>query len=462
MRLVIIGGGAAGMSAAAQARRTDPGLEIVVLEQSEHVSTGLCGLPYFVAGLIRDASQLVAHTPEYFRQERRIDVRTGHRVEAVNASSRTVTGNIVSSRTATGNSGGGPFELRYDRLVVATGAKPVPLDVPGADRENVFYLRTVADGIRLRASLEQGTARRAAVIGGGFIGVELAEALRRWKLDVTVIEQGGRLLPAFDPWISDLVAQELRAQGVTVLTNHTVAGLESGAVQTRQGGPVAADLTVVAVGSRPDLDLLKRARPELGRTGALAVSRQLQTSLPFVWAAGDCAESRSAVTGRAAHVPLGTVANLAGRVAGEAAAGRRTEALPLAGTYLLQVFDLAVARTGLSEAEARAHGFAPVTAGVSGPVNVPVLYGTAGDVPAFEVRLTADARTGRLLGAQLAGHRDGARRIDVAAALLTRGALVRDAAGLDLGYTPPLGVARDPLVQAAQRLLSELDVSGRR
>jgi CoA-dependent NAD(P)H sulfur oxidoreductase len=446
VRLVIIGGGAAGMSAATQARRVNPGLEILVLEQSETVSAGLCGLPYFVAGRIADVRSLIAHTPDYFRQERRIDVRTRHRVEQVNASARRVSGQAP----------GGPFELAYDRLVVATGATTVKLDVPGADLPHVFYLRTLADGIRLRAVLEGRQARRAVVIGGGFIGLELAEALRQWDLAVTVLEKGDRLLPAFDPWVAALAAQELEQHGVRLLTRHSVTGVETGAVQTKESGPLAADLVAVAIGSRPDLAPVLTARADVGRTGALTVSRQLQTSLPSVWAAGDCAETACAVTGRWWHVPLGTVANLAGQVAGEAAAGRRTQAQPLAGTYLLQLFGLAVARTGLSEAEALAAGFAPVTAGESGPIHVPSLHTGPGEAPSFTVHLTADRRTGRILGAQLAGDPQGARRIDVAAALLARGATVREAAGLDLGYTPPLGVARDPLVRAAQRLAFEL------
>lgn len=454
MRLVIIGGGAAGMSAAAQARRRDPGLDIVVLEQSGDVSTGLCGLPYFIAGLISDIRSLVAHTPQYFRSERRIDVRTEHRVEAVHPSARMVAGRCA----------GAPFELKYDRLIIATGATPVPLDVPGANGPNVFYLRTLSDGLRLRAFLAEGTARRAVVIGGGYIGVELAEALRRRNLEVVLLERGDRVLPAFDPWISERAIGELGAQGISVLTNQAVAGIQPGAVHTRNGAEIPADLVTVAVGNQPALEVLggpkARAAAEVGRTGALAVGRQLQSSLPNVWAAGDCAESRSAVSGRAIHVPLGSVANLMGRVAGDAAAGHRMEAKPLAGTYLLQVFDLAVARTGLSEAEARAGGFHPITVGATGPVRLPAL--APAETQQFEVRLTADGRTGRLLGAQLAGHRDAARRIDVAAALLTRGATVSDAAGLDLGYTPPLGVARDPLIQAAQRLLTEFDGPGRR
>lgn len=442
------------MSAATQARRVDPGPEIVVLEQSSDVSAGLCGLPYFVAGRIRNVRSLITYTPDYFRQERRIDVRTGHRVDAVHASARAVVGRHA----------GGSFELKYDRLVLATGARPVPLAVPGADSPHVFYLRTLADGVRLRAFLEERTARRAVVVGGGFIGLEAAEALRHWDLDVTVLERGARLLPAFDPWVAERAARELAAQGIRVLTGQSVTGVEAGAVYTQEAGPIPADLVVVAIGNQPDLEALRPARAEVGRSGALAVSRQLQTSLPVVWAAGDCVEQRSAVTGRPIHVPLGTTANLTGAVAGEAAAGRRAEARPLAGTYLLQLFDLAVARTGLSEAEAKAQGFSPVTAAGSGPISVLAAHEApgAGGTPGFEVRLTADARTGRLLGAQLAGHRDGARRIDVVAALLTQGASARDAAGLDLGYTPPLGIARDPLVRAAQRLQADIAGSERR
>lgn len=447
MRLVIVGGGAGGMSAATQARRIDPGLEILVLEQSADVSVGLCGLPHFVADRVRDARSLVVRTPDYFRRERRIDVRTMHRVEAIHSGQRVVTGHDLQT--------GSPFEVKYDRLVFSTGAQPTPLNLPGATLSHVFYIRTLEDGIRLKAFLERRTARTAAVIGGGYIGLELAEALHRWNLRVTVIESGERLLRPFDPWVSHLVENELSAHGVGVKTAQTVLGIEPGAVQTRESGPVAADLVVIAVGNRPAVELLPNA--ERGRSGALTVTRQMQTSLPAVWAAGDCAESRSAVTGRPFHVPLGSVANLHGRVAGQAAAGRRIEAAPLAGTFLLQVFELALGRAGLSEAEAREHGFIPIAAAVGGPARSSIFGGHE----EFRVRLVADARTGRLLGGQMAGHREAARRIDTVAALVVGAATVQGMAGLDLGYTPPLGTARDPLVQAAQHIALELDQRGR-
>lgn len=454
MRLVIIGGGAGGMSAAAAARRAEPKVEIVVLEQTTDVSVGLCGLPYFVSGQIHDPRALIVHTPEYFRSERGIDVRTRHRVEAVQPGQRHLAGRHVDT--------GEPFELTYDRLIVATGARPLQLGIPGEELPHVFHLRTLEDAIRLRGALERQTARTAAVVGGGFIGLELAEALRHWGLQVTVIEAAARPLSAFDPWVSQYVARELDKHEVKVQTSARLGAIATGELHLasgeRAGASLPADLVVVAAGNRPALDILGPARAELGRSGALSTSRQMRTSLPSVWAAGDCADSRHSVTGKPFHIPLGTVANLHGRVAGAAAAGARMESQPLAGTYLLQLFDLTVARTGLSEAEAVAAGFQPVAAAVSGPVHVPALP----DAGVFEIGLLADARSGKLLGAQLVGHRDAARRIDTVAALLVRGGTALEAAGLDLGYTPPLSVARDPLVLAAQRLTAKIDRLGRR
>lgn len=443
MRLVIIGGGAGGMSAAAHARRADPALEITVLEQTEDVSFGLCGLPYFVADVVHDIRALVTYPPEYFRTERRIDVRTLHRAEAIQSGARMVAGRDLRT--------GEPFELKYDRLILGTGATPRLLGVPGEQLPHVFTLRTLADGVRLKAFLAQRTARRAVIVGGGYIGLELAEALAHWSLPATVLEAGERLLPSFDPTFAAFAEAELARYSIQCRYGQAVTAIEPGAVQTT-GGPVPADLVIVAVGNRPEAGLLRQTGVELGRSGALAVGRQMQTSLPSVWAAGDCAESKSAVTGRPFHLPLGSVANLHGRIAGEAAAGRRAESQPLAGTQLLQLFGLALARTGLTEQEARAAGFAPVAAEVGGKVAAHI-FADGGE---FRVKLVADGRTGRLLGAQIAGHRDGARRIDVVAALLAKGGSIADAAGLDLGYTPPLGVARDPLVLAAQRLAGEI------
>ncbi|MHB9144775.1 MAG: FAD-dependent oxidoreductase [Symbiobacteriia bacterium] len=440
---MVIGGGAAGMSAAAQARRVAPDLEIVVLEQSAEVSVGLCGLPYFVGGTVSDPRSLVVHSPEYFRRERRMDVRTLHRVESLAAGARTLTGRNLQT--------GEPFELRYDHLVLATGARAARLGVDGERQPHVFFLRTLEDGVRLRAFLEQRTARRAVVLGGGFIGLELAEALHRWRISVTVVDAAARLAAGFDPSVSELVTRELDAHGIGTRLGERVLGLGPDAVVTT-GGSIPADLVVVAVGNQANLDLVKSGGAEVGRTGALTVSRRMQTSLPAVWAAGDCAESRSAVSGRPIHLPLGSVANLHGRAAGSAAAGRAVESVSLAGTQLLEVFDLALARTGLNEEQAVRAGFAPVAAEVGGPVRAPIF----GDVPSFSVRLLADARSGRLLGGQIAGHRDAARRIDAIAALLISGAGLREAAGQDFGYTPPLGTARDPVGQAAQRLLEVL------
>ena len=450
MRLVIIGGGAGGMSAAAQARRADPKLEIVVLEKSAEVSVGLCGLPYFVGDQVQDPRKLITHTPAYFRQERNIDVRIHHRVERIHQGQRVVAGSCLAS--------GEPFEVKYDRLVYATGAGPARLDVPGANLPHVFVLRTLADGIRLKARLAERTDRRAVVIGAGYIGLEVAEALRHWGLSVTVVEARERPLVAFDPWVGSVAADLLTAHGVTLQLGQMVTRIEPGAVVTREAGNLAADLVVVAVGNDPDVALLHAAGAEVGRSGALVVGRQMQTNLPSVWAAGDCAESRFAVTGRGIHVPLGSVANLHGRVAGDAAAGRRGEATPVAATHLLKLFELGLARAGLSEQEARRLGFEPVSAEVAGPVRAQIFGG--GEM--LRVRLTADARTGHLLGGQVVGPGDAARRIDVVATLLVSGATVGQAAGLDLGYTPPLGVARDPLGQAAQRLLAELERVGRR
>lgn len=450
MRLVIIGGGAGGMSAAAQARRADPKLEIVVLEQSGEVSVGLCGLPYFVGDQVQDSRKLITHTPEYFRRERDIDVRIHHRVERIHQGQRVAAGRCLTS--------GEPFELKFDRLVYATGAEASRLGVPGEDLPHVFVLRTLADGIRLKARLAERVDRRAVVVGAGYIGLEVAEALRHWDLAVAVVEARDRPLTAFDPWVSSVAADLLATHGVELRLGQRVAGIEPGAVITREAGSIPADLVVVAVGNVPAVGLLRSTGAEVARSGALVVGRQMQTSLPAVWAAGDCAESRFVVTGRGAHVPLGSVANLHGRVAGDAAAGRRSEATPVAGTHLLQLFDLGLARAGLNEDEARRLGFEPVSAEVSGPVRAQIF----GGAETLRVRLTADARTGRLLGGQVVGPGDASRRIDVVATLLVGAATVGQAAGLDLGYTPPLGVARDPLVQAAQRLQAELDRAGRR
>ena len=305
MPLVVIGGIAAGLSAAARARRIDPRLEIVVLEQGSAVSYGACGLPYFVEGRVREAGDLVVHTAGYFRQERRIDVRTGARVTAISHPRREVT---LDSGA----------RVAYDKLVIATGARPDTSGIPGAGQPHVFTLHTLDDAVRMRAFLRERQPRRAVVVGGGYIGVEAADALRRNGLEATLLERSRHLLLRGDAAFTDAVRKQLEKHGVEVRCDTAVDSIEAGAVNG-----VACDMVVVAAGFRPNVELAAEAGIRIGRSGAIATDDRMETSLRGVFAAGDCAEVNHLVTGRPAYIPLGTTANKCGRVAGANAAGGR-------------------------------------------------------------------------------------------------------------------------------------------
>ena len=433
MALVVIGGVAAGLSAAARARRIDPNLEIVVLEKGPVISYGACSLPYFVEGRIRDAAQLIVYTPEYFRKERRIDVRTGSRVVSISHPRREVT--LESGA-----------RVRYDRLVVATGARCDTSGIAGADQPHVFTLHTIDDAQRMRRFLEEKRPRRAAVIGAGYIGVEAADALRRNGLRVTVLERSPHALLRDEPWITAAVRQQLEDHGVELRCG---AGIS--AIGPDRVADVPCDMVVVSAGFRPNVEMAAAAGVEIGRSGAIRTSEHMETNLTGVYAAGDCAEVMHMVTGRPTYIPLGTTANKAGRVAGANAAGGRERFPGIVGTSIVSIFSSAFATTGLSVEHARREGFSPVAARIEALSRPRAFQGRK-----TTVELVADRATRRLLGGTVIGEQDAAGRIDVIATALQARLRVDEFEHLDLAYSPPFAPTWDPLLIAAQQLLKEL------
>jgi len=431
--LVVIGGVAAGLSAAARARRIDPRLEIVVLEQGPVISYGACGLPYLLEGRVRDPRQLIVYTPEYFRKERNIEVRTGARVIGISHPRREVTLH-------------GGERVRYERLVIATGARSFAPRIAGADRSHVFALRTLDDAQRIRAFLGERRPRRAAVIGAGYIGLEAADALRRNGLDVTVLERSANVLLREDPHFTAAVRAQLHQHGVELRTGAEVTAIEAGQV-----AGVPCDLVILAAGVKPNTELAAEAGIEIGRSGAIRADDRLETSLRGVYAAGDCAEVCHLVTGRPAWIPLGTTANKTGRVAGANAAGGRERFAGIAGTSILAIFGMGFASTGLSVAQARAEGFSPVAARIEALDRPRYFRGKTATV-----ELVADRATGRLLGGSVIGEEGTAGRVNVIAAALHSRLRVEDFEQLDLAYSPPFSPVWDPLLIAAQQLAKEL------
>lgn len=430
-RLVVIGGGAAGMSAASAARRADPDLDVTVLEEGPYPSYGVCGIPYFLGGVVADAASLIAHPVEEYTVRRRIDLRLGVHVAQVDVKRRQV---------VTGDG-----DLAYDALILATGAAPIVPDVPGVDHPRVVVVRRLEDAEALRAELPR--VRRAVVVGAGYVGLEVAEALVSRGVAVTVADRLPRVLATVDPELAGDVADEVARHADLALDAPLRAITAAGdALRVCLGdATVETDLVVLALGVRPATSLLAAAGAELMAPGAVVVDDQQRASLPGVWAAGDCATARHQVTGRPAYVPLGPVANKAGRVAGTVAAGGQAAAPTIAGTAVTKVFDLTVAHTGLTLAAALDAGFDAVATDLTSRSRAKYYPGSA----PLRTRLV-HTRDGRLLGGQLVGADGAAKRVDVLATALYARLGVDDLAALDLAYAPPYAPVYDPVTQVAQ------------
>lgn len=418
------------MSAASAARRTNPGLDIVVLEATAHVAYGLCGLPYYLSGVVGSADDLFAYPMERFTQDRRIDVRTAAVATELDSTERRVAFR-QSGRT---------HRLSYSSVVVTAGAAPIPLVVPAVAADRTFTVRTLNEAIALRRLLDAGMVRSALVVGAGYIGLEMAEALAARGCSVTVVERLGQVLPNLDPEPAAVVEEHVRQR----------VDLRLGADATSADLP-GFDLAVVSVGVRPVATLAGDAGAETGPAGALVVDAGMRTSLPGVWAAGDCVAPLHRVTGQPAYVPLGTTANKTGRVAGTVAAGGSARFDGIVGTAVVKVFDLEVARTGLTLAEGRAAGLPALATDVVHRSRAKYYPGGS----ALHVRLV-HGRAGRLLGAQMVGGEGAALRIDVLATALHAGMTVSELASLDLAYAPPYSPVYDPILFAAEAAVRQM------
>src|SRR5215212_4127651 len=347
MRLVILGGVAAGTKAASRARRLDPQMEITVYQEEPEPSISECGLPYLLSGVVEERDDLVARTPEKFAQKD-IDVLVRHRVEKIDASAKKL---IVHDLNA-----GKTFEDAYDRLVVATGAQAVLPSIPGVDLEGVLELRFLTDADRIRSYVEKYSPEKATIVGGGYIGLEVAENLCGLGMEVSLIEGEDRVALDYGPEVSEKVEAELASHGVNIFTGEKVDVFTGeGCVRgVKFGGTeLATDLVIVGVGIKPDVELVSEAGAEIGTTDAILVNKHMKTSIPDVWAAGDCVETTDLTSGEPSWIPLGDTANQMGRVAGtNAATGEDTLEFPgTLGTGIFKVFDLGVGKTGLSEQE---------------------------------------------------------------------------------------------------------------
>jgi NADPH-dependent 2,4-dienoyl-CoA reductase/sulfur reductase-like enzyme len=451
--IVVIGGVAAGTSAASQAKRKKPDAEVILLERGSDVSYGACGIPYNLQEPRRPLEDLVAVTAERFRSERKIDLRLRHEVLAIETDARRVRVRDLAQ--------GQEYALEYDELIISTGARATPLNVPGHDLPGVFLLRELSDGADIKRYLAEHQPRSAIIVGGGYIGMEMAETLRARGLSVRVLEKSTNVVPGFDPQLVQLVRDELVQHEVAVESGLELkaieTGKEPGALSIRTDrATFAADLVLIATGIKPNVELAKAAGVKLGESGAIAVDDHQRTNLPHVWAAGDCAEAQHRVTGKQVWIPLGTTANRQGKVAGSNAAGGDDRFAGIVGTGVFKVFDMQVARSGLGPSDLKKLG---IDAVVSGSTQFSRASSVAGGEPIRTV-LFVERGSGKLLGAQMAGRDGVGGRIDVYATALSVGMTVQQIEGLDLAYAPPFAPVYDPISIAAtvaKKALKEQD-----
>lgn len=456
-RFLVIGGDAAGATAAAHVNRAVPDAEVVIVEQQAYTSYSACGIPFYVGGDLDHATDLVARSPQQHRAAG-IVVHTQTRADRIDVDRRVVhVTDLVTGR---------PREEPFDLLCYAAGAHPrLPDDVPGL-RDFGMPVQTLDEGERLRAELERRPVERVAVLGGGYIGIEVAEALVRHGIHATIIDRHDALMQTLDPDMAGPLHERLRDFGCDLRLGEQVLAVESTdgrcqAVRT-SGGRIAADVVVVAIGSRPRTWLAEDAGLKLGPSGAVATDERLRTSADGVWAAGDCAESTHLLTGAKVNIQLGTHANKHGKVVGIDVAARLNgdgdgdATFPgVVGTAVTKLCDLEVGRTGLSEREAHAAGFDFAAARFVGTAK----SGYLPDPGEVHVKLLAERGTGRVLGAQMVGTGNVAKRIDVAATWCHLGVTVQDAQMLDLSYAPPFGGTWDLLQVGARKLVRQLGLS---
>jgi len=455
---VIIGGDAAGMSAASKAKRNQPDAEVIVFERGPHISYSACGMPYWIGGVIDSDRKLMILTPERARERRGIDVRILHEVTGIDPQQKTV---AVTDRDR-----GESFTQPYDKLVIATGAAAIKPPIPGMDRPGVFTLRALSDGQRIYHYMADHAPQRAVIIGGGYVGVEMAEALRDRNVDVTLVEMLPQLMPNFDADMVDEVAAHLREQEVTIRPQTRATAITAQgdalavAVESEVGevDELPADLILVATGVRPNSELAAAAGIELGVANAIRVDEQMRTNQPDIFAAGDCATHYHRVLEENAWIPLAPAANRGGRVAGDNLSGGDPTFPGIIGTAIVKAFDYTMAVTGLTEKDAKASGkFGEIGSAVVDSYEKAHYWPGAEKI---KVKLVFAKAGGRVLGGQMVGKTGVGKRIDVIATAVTARLTVADMGMLDLAYAPPYAPTYDPIQVCANVALRDVTACG--
>lgn len=448
-KILVIGGNAAGLTAASRAKRLDPHLQITVLEKSPYISYSTCGIPYYFAKMV-SSEDLVSYTPDTFERERGIKVHNHTRVDEIVPSRK----RVVATRVDTGER----VEFSYEKLLVATGVKPKLPDIPGVNLQNIFTLTDLPDALRINEALEN--ARSVTIVGAGYVGLEVAECLHALGKEVHLMEQQSHVLPGVDKDMAQIIEYELLRFGVKLSLGARVlalVGLDGHVNGVKSAGGLGihpADVVLLDTGVMPNVEVARAAGIRIGPAGAISVNAYMETNISGIFAAGNCAETYCVLRRRPVLHYLGTVAAKQGRVAGENLASKRSKFMGAIGTTILKVFDLAVARTGLSSEQAAIERIPAVSARIEA-------LDRASYHPAARkiwVKLIAERQSQKLVGAQVAGYGDVSKRIDVAAAAITAGMRVDELAQLDLAYSPPYGSLWDPLLVAAQAALRRMSM----
>ncbi|WP_252244688.1 MULTISPECIES: FAD-dependent oxidoreductase [unclassified Clostridium] len=432
MKIIVIGAVAAGTSAAAKARRNDDFAEIVIYEKDKDISYSGCGLPYYIGGEIKNIDELTPRNPSFFKKKYNIDVFTGYEVLNINSLEKSITVKNLHTNEV--------FKDTYDKLVLATGASPFMPNIKGIENKNVFFLRNVQSARNIKNFIINNKPKNAVIVGTGFIGFEMVENLIEEKLNVTILEKANKITPNLDEDMAQYLENTLKKKDVKIIKDTDISEISEKQVILADKTVLDSDMVIMATGVRPNVDLARECKIEIGITGAIKVDNRMETNIKDIYACGDCIETFSLITGKSIYRPLGSTANKTGRIAGDALTGGNLRYKGNLGTGIFKLFDMTIANTGLSEKEALSEGY-----------DIVVCHNIKPDKPSYfhgkemVIKAIADKKTEKILGVQIIGYEGVDKRIDVFATLITYGAKVDELFHLDLAYAPPFSTTKDPV-----------------
>lgn len=437
MKIVIIGAVAGGTSAAAKARRNDENAEIKIYDMDYDISYSGCGLPYYIGEEVQDRDELTPRNAAFFKKKYNVDVFRRHEVLKINTENKVLTIKNLDTNDV--------FDEGYDKLVIATGAKPIVPNIEGAEKSNVFYLRNVQQADKIKEYILSHKPKSAVIVGTGFIGLEMTENLKKLGIEVTLVERLNQVTPGLDSDMAAYVEKYLKSKDIDLILGDSVTELKGetlvNEVVLESGKVLNTDFVIMSIGVKPNTELAGNAGIELGAKGSIMVNTKMMTDIEDIYACGDCAESFSVINKKPLYRPLGSTANKMGRIAGDQLTGGSLEFRGILGTGIFKVFDMAVAQTGLTEKEAQSEGFDTVVCHNIKP-DKPLYYHGKEMV----IKAVADKNTGKLLGVQIVGYTGVDKRIDVFVTAITFGAKAEDLFHLDLAYAPPFSTTKDPVM----------------